>query len=104
MTVLTPTQRILAKAMTERQLQTHIIAAVGFPDLVLVDRAQRRVLALECKKQGKLPTAAQIAWIEALGAVAGISARVVYPADWISGEVIAMLTDGSGVLGEKEGR
>ena len=106
---LTPAQEVLSKAMTEKQLQAHIVAAAaqlgylcyhtfdsrksgfGFPDLIIVDCAQGRVLALECKRQGKLPTAAQIAWLEALGAVAGISARVVYPADWLSGWIEAQL-------------
>ena len=119
MTTLTPSQRIIADAMSEADLLRAIIDAArtcgylvhhcrpaqsqsgrwstpiqgdaGFPDVILVPGrpglAQNQILAWELKREGKYPTAAQIAWLEALGAIPGVSARVVRPRDWVSGWV-----------------
>lgn len=51
----------------------------GFPDCWFVRNG--RLLVRELKRDGKEPTAAQTAWLEALRA-AGVDAQVWRPADW----------------------
>lgn len=55
----------------------------GFPDLLLAKPARGLLVVLELKVHGTL-TAAQREWLAAFAA-AGVTARVVYPADiaWI---------------------
>lgn len=52
----------------------------GWPDLFMV-RGDRAV-ALELKSAKGKTSAAQEDWIESLGAVEGIVARIVQPGDW----------------------
>lgn len=58
----------------------------GFPDLVLMRRP--RLLFVELKREGKLPTEKQQAWLDELRAC-GQDARLWTPADW--GEIEAAL-------------
>jgi hypothetical protein len=51
----------------------------GFPDLVLVRRP--RLLFVELKREGKLPTEKQQAWLDELRAC-GQDARLWTPTDW----------------------
>ncbi len=85
------------KVWTEKQLQTTIrtaaldcgwlfyhtwksqFSAKGFPDCVMVKNG--RMLAWELKGPYSKPSPAQLEWIEALKAVPGVDARLVYPAD-----------------------
>ena len=52
----------------------------GWPDLVLLSVRQRRLLAIELKREGEQPTAAQELWLGALAAV-GIETGVWRPGD-----------------------
>ena len=114
MSALTPAQEVLAKAMSEKQLLalvvdaavkfgwlvfhpwTSIHSASGWPDLVLVKSTERRFWALELKREGKVPTPAQMVWLEALASIPGVSVAVVRPRDWLSGEVEEQLMGGNG--------
>ena len=49
----------------------------GFPDLILV--RGDRLVALECKRDGQKPTAAQVEWLEALAKVRWVTAGVARP-------------------------
>ena len=42
---------------------------VGWPDVVAVHEAQRRLLAAELKRAGEKPTAEQYAWLRAFAAI-----------------------------------
>jgi hypothetical protein len=56
-------------------------SAFGFPDLVLVSPARRRIVYLELKgERGKL-TLEQAVWLRELSA-AGAEAHAVWPRDW----------------------
>lgn len=70
-------------------------SAPGFPDLVIVKDG--RMLALELKTETGKTTPAQERWLEILGAVPGITARVARPSDW--DDVLVLLNgaeDGDG--------
>jgi hypothetical protein len=98
-------QMVLAKALTEKQLQTHIVRAAklmrwgvyhtfdarrseaGFPDLVMV--RGRRLIFAELKRENGRTTPAQKAWIEALHNVAEVYEW--RPSNWYAGEVDEVL-------------
>jgi hypothetical protein len=71
-------------------------SAAGWPDLVLARLcpSQRGVttelLFLECKTERGRLTEAQRDWLFVLGAVPGVTARVVRPSDWP--EIVALLS------------
>jgi len=65
-------------------------SVAGFPDLVLVNRMQRRVLFVELKGPRGRVTAEQQAWIDALVAC-GEEAGVWWPQDWHDGTIEAAL-------------
>lgn len=85
-------------AMTEAQWQQIIIDAAralqwlvyhtydsrrsnpGWPDLILVKPP--RLIALEVKKEKGRVRPEQIAWIDALGQIPGVTAAIVRPSDW----------------------
>jgi hypothetical protein len=52
----------------------------GWPDLFLVKDGQ--AVALELKRIGQTPTAAQQHWLQALGTVPGITTQWCTPAQW----------------------
>ena len=98
-----------AKAMTEAQLQTQVLALArafgwtrrfhatiairsvpGFPDLVLVHPGQRRVLWRELKTERGTVTGPQQDWLTDLAA-AGQDAAVWRPTDLIAGRIEAVL-------------
>lgn len=56
----------------------------GFPDLLLVNRRQRRSMFRELKRTGKKPTAAQANCLDLLE-IAGHDVGVWRPEDWLSG-------------------
>lgn len=60
----------------------------GFPDLTLVRPG--RLIFLELKRIGGKATLDQRCWIEALGTVPGVEARIITPADWDA--LLALLT------------
>jgi hypothetical protein len=62
-------------------------SAAGFPDLVLV-RPPRLVFA-ELKSERGRVTAAQQRWLDLLGQVPGVEARLWRPGDW--DEIVATL-------------
>ena len=87
------------EAMTEAELQRSIVAAArdcgwlvqfawssmhspsGFPDLVLCNSERHELLFWELKSaKGKVSEAQQI-WLDALGKIVNVEARVVRPAD-----------------------
>lgn len=96
-------EQLLAKNLTERQLQDLILNAArrlgwrcyhtfdsrrsepGFPDLVLVRR--RRVIWRELKTQAGRPTTEQSAWLFDLEQ-AGEDAAIWRPADWFSDAIL----------------
>ena len=59
--------------------QFSMYSSRGWPDLFMVRNGQ--ALAWELKGAKGKPTEAQAEWIEALKAVPGVDARVVYPDD-----------------------
>lgn len=58
-----------------------IRSAPGFPDLLLT-RPGQPVLYAELKLDGKRPTPAQAAWLEALHQASGTEVYVWRPSDW----------------------
>ena len=52
----------------------------GWPDLILVKPP--RLIALEVKKEKGRVRPEQIAWIDALGQIPGVTAAIVRPSDW----------------------
>ena len=99
-------QRLLAKAMTEKELQQDVTdlakalnwlvyhtwnskhSASGYPDLVMLRGA--RGIAVELKREGKDVTPAQEKWLEAY-ALAGFWADVWRPRDWVTGYIEGFL-------------
>ena len=69
--------------------QVSLYSARGFPDLVMVKNG--RLLLWELKGPHGKPSSAQLEWIEALKAVPGVDARLVYPAD-LDDAYIALVT------------
>lgn len=55
-------------------------SAAGFPDLLMVRRG--RLLAIECKSERGRVTPEQMAWIELLDTVPGVTAMVARPRDF----------------------
>lgn len=100
---LTPAQEIIAKHMTERELESNIAALCkrldvgyyhthnsmhspeGFPDDVVCGTS---VLFRENKRSGKDPTDRQQQWLDRLRA-AGCDVGVWRPEDWLSGRIEA---------------
>lgn len=66
----------------------------GWPDLVLLHVARRRLLIVELKTKRGRVTPAQQQWLDGLAAV-GIDARVWRPADLASGEITRTLNPAS---------
>lgn len=97
-------QSLLAKKMSERQLQDQIIdlaermgwkyyhvydsrkSVAGFPDLVLVHPKQRRVLWRELKSETGTTTAEQKVWLATLEVV-GEDVGLWRPRDWFAGTI-----------------
>jgi hypothetical protein len=95
-------QEIMAKAMSEADLEGHIAAKCkalglaryhtfnsqrspsGFPDDVIVGPAG--MLYRECKRMGKNPTASQQDWLDRLAAV-GCDVGVWRPSDLFDGTI-----------------
>lgn len=67
-------------ARTEKGWRTPVEGDAGFPDLVLV-RGGRLIFA-ELKSQRGKVTLDQHEWLDELGSVEGIEARVWRPQDW----------------------
>lgn len=108
---MTPAQALIARQMTERELQDNVIACAetlgwlvyhthdsrrspaGFPDLVLA-RDGRLILA-ELKTERGRVRAEQAAWLAALGEVdanrGGVEVYIWRPSHWLSGEIEAIL-------------
>ena len=63
----------------------------GFPDLVLLSTARRRLVMAELKTTRGRVSPAQQAWLVGLGA-AGIERHVWRPADLLDGTILAVLT------------
>jgi hypothetical protein len=98
---LTAAQQVIAKHMSEDELESNVKAMCrtldlayyhtrnsrqsveGFPDDVIVGTA---VLYRELKRSGKNPSARQQGWLDRLGA-AGQDVGVWRPEDWLSGRV-----------------
>lgn len=96
--------------MTERQLQRHVEAALrqlgwlsyhtwlsvrsapGFPDIIAVQEATGRCLAIELKRDGREPTAAQLRWLVAFAGVPGVECYCWHGSDWESGEIARILS------------
>lgn len=71
-------------AMTTKGPRTAVQGdGAGFPDLVAINRLQRRGLAWELKSKNGKPSAIQLDWLENFKAM-GFDCRVCYPADWDS--------------------
>lgn len=103
MRTLTPAQQVIAKNMTERELEANIArlcktlrvayyhthtaihSPEGFPDDVVCGT---RVLFRENKRTGKDPTEKQQGWLDRLAA-AGQDVGVWRPEDWLSGRIEA---------------
>ena len=68
-------------------LRSH--SAVGWPDLFMVRNGQ--ALAIELKVKGRKPTDAQIAWLQQLYKVPGISVCVGREDAWHKGLIEEML-------------
>lgn len=105
----TETRVLLAKAMTEKDLQAKIVkladllgywvyhtldskgSTAGFPDLVLVHRTTGRLIFAECKTETGTLSGPQIAWGNVL------TLRHFYviwrPSDWLSGKIEQMLKE-----------
>jgi hypothetical protein len=66
-------------------------SAVGFPDLCCVHPERRLLCFLEIKRESGKTTAAQEAWLAALGAIPGVVAMVVRPSDF---EMVAGILKG----------
>lgn len=99
---------LVAARMSEDALQTQVLAIAnvfgwlayhthdsrrsqkGFPDLVLVNTRQRRILFRELKSAKGKTTAEQKIWLAALASV-GLDAGVWRPADLVSGVILAEL-------------
>lgn len=64
-------------------------SAAGYPDCTLV-RGDRLIYAELKGERGKV-TAAQRAWLAALGGVPGVEVYVWRPESWLSGEIEATL-------------
>lgn len=62
----------------------------GFPDLVMVNARTRRTLFVELKAQSGRVSPDQEVWLDALR-VAGQTAMVWRPSDWIAGLVMSTL-------------
>jgi hypothetical protein len=54
----------------------------GFPDVTLVRERDNRLVFAELKMPGKVPTAAQRQWLEALDRVQHVTTYVWHPDDW----------------------
>lgn len=67
-----------------------IHSAAGFPDCVVV--RPPRVVFAEIKREGGKPTAAQAAWLAALGACPGVETYLWQPSDWDA--IVATLSAG----------
>lgn len=103
-----------AKQMTEATLQAHVLelantlgwlsyhthdsrrSQAGFPDLVMVNAQQGRVLYRELKSERGSASCAQRHWLEAL-AKAGQDAALWRPTDLIDGSVLRALRGGGDV-------
>ena len=95
-----------ATAMSERELLQNVLDCArlygwmcyhtfdsrrsepGFPDIILTRRL--RLLAIECKRQRGVVSAAQTAWLDALNE-SGADTYVVRPSDWLSGRIEEVL-------------
>jgi hypothetical protein len=104
--------RDVARSMSEDELQGHILeagtalrwhsyhtfdarhSAAGFPDLVMVNEFQRRVLFSELKRQTERQSPAQRVWERLLRAV-GPTVHIEYylwrPSDWLDGTITRLL-------------
>lgn len=106
---MTTTNRdMLAKAMTEKELQQNVIALarmlgwktyhtfdsrrsdVGFPDIVAIHPEHHWTFVAELKREGKLPTEDQHRWISYFHG-AGIRVFVWHPIDWLDGTIERIL-------------
>jgi hypothetical protein len=68
---------------------THMSGDVGFPDLVLARRGA--LIVAELKRSQGRPTPDQLAWLDVLGSVPGVTAALWRTEDWLSGEIEAVL-------------
>ena len=76
------------RVFTVRRSDRAIVASrtgAGFPDLVMVRSG--RLLAVELKRESAKPTAAQHAWLAALGGCPGVEVDVWRPAQWRDGAI-----------------
>ncbi len=100
--------RLQAKAMSEKDLQAHVVAAAkahgwrhvyhtfdsrrsaaGYPDLTIL--RGMRGLVMELKREGKDATDEQYGWLHAFSQT-GYEAYVFTPSDWLSGEIEKILS------------
>lgn len=100
--------RDVAHSMSEDELQGHIVEASklirwysyhtfdsrhsvpGFPDLVMVNEFQQRVIFSELKKQSGRQSASQLRWERLLRAVSPAVRIEFYlwrPSDWLDGSI-----------------
>lgn len=88
--VLLAQVREIAKRCGFATYHTHLSkkSEPGFPDVVLLKPPL--LLFAELKRQGERPTAAQHAWLTALGQVQQVAAHLWYPADLP--QIIAVLS------------
>lgn len=95
----------LDNAISEREFQAQVVqlaklhgwmvshswlsvhSAAGYPDIVAVKGA--RMLAIEVKRERGRVTEAQQTWLDALGAVPGITAFAAHPHAWA--EIVRLL-------------
>lgn len=59
----------------------------GFPDLWMVNARQKRILAVETKKQYGVVSDSQKHWLEVLEATGKVEHGIWRPSDWLNGEI-----------------
>jgi len=70
-------------ARTEKGWRTPVSAdGKGFPDLIMVNPHQKRLIAIECKANGKKPTPEQEEWLEVFDYVPGCESYILRPSDF----------------------